>query len=114
MNPRDIIFFRDYKFGHHRFYEVKSVCLGGAGQASIVELQSLTEKPGVDADGRTAETMLVPEPLLRDATIYTNPATARESEAARIAAEQRAHAAETALAKLRQVDAFMRDLGATT
>ena len=71
MQTGDIIFYRDTKFGHHRFYEVQGVFLGGVGQESLVELKSLTEKPGlVTADGVLMPTSFVPEPLLRSWTVY--------------------------------------------
>jgi len=71
MSPHDIIFWRDGKFGCHRFYEVESVHLGAEGQASVIALKPLNEKPARDIDGKVLDVMYVPEPLLRGAAIYT-------------------------------------------
>ncbi len=72
MKPGDLLMYRDDKFCHHRFYEVRGVFLGGVGQESLVELASLTETPGTaDASGRPVKTSLVPEPLLRGRTVYS-------------------------------------------
>lgn len=70
MTPGDIIFWRDEKLGHHRFWEIKGVFLGAVGQESLIELRSLTEKAG-DTYGGLHETTFVPEPLLRNAALYT-------------------------------------------
>lgn len=71
MKPGDIVFWRDDKFGHHRFWEIQGVYLGCQGQESLVELKNLTERPGVPGLTGKATTTFVPEPLLRNVTIYT-------------------------------------------
>jgi hypothetical protein len=66
----DLYVYRDERFGHHRFYGVVGVFLGAAGREGLVELRSLTEKPGC-AYGRDAPaTTTVPEPLLRGVPLY--------------------------------------------
>lgn len=71
MSPGDIVMWQDKQFGKHRFWRIEGVYLGCVGQESLVELRSLTEAPGVPARTGNAETTFVPEPLLRDAMIYT-------------------------------------------
>lgn len=70
MNTGDLIVWRDEKFGHHRFWRVEGIYLGAEGQESLIELRSMTERPGASGAGRH-ETTCVPEPLLRNATVYT-------------------------------------------
>jgi|GEM_PF-5943271 len=70
MRTGDIIFYRDERFGHHRFWEVLSICLGGTGQEGLIELQCLNYEPGEDTDGKKHNTTWVPEPLLRNASVY--------------------------------------------
>ena len=70
MQPGDIIMYGDSHYGHNRFWEVKSVCLGGIGQEGLMELKNLTEKAGRDTEGAKHETTWVPECLLREAKIY--------------------------------------------
>ncbi len=60
----DLIFWRDEKFGKHRFWEVQGVYLGGEEQESLIELKNLLEKPGVPGRTGNATTTFVPEPLL--------------------------------------------------
>lgn len=71
MKPGDIIYCPDDKFGVHRFYRIEGVFLGGIGQQSLVELRSLTEKPGGADTSSPIETTFVPEPLLRGFTVFT-------------------------------------------
>jgi hypothetical protein len=71
MSPGDIVFYRDESFGVHRFWQIKSVCLGGLGQEGLIELHSLTEKPGTDVDGKRHATTWVPEPFIRLMQVYT-------------------------------------------
>lgn len=71
MTPGDIVMWHDRQFGKHRFWKIEGVYLGCEGQESLIELRSLTEKPGVPGRTGGAETTFVPEPLLRDVTIYT-------------------------------------------
>jgi hypothetical protein len=70
MQVHDMILWTDVPFGHNRLWLVKSVCLGGMHTESLVELQSLTEQPGTDTEGRKHGTTWVPEPLLRSVEIY--------------------------------------------
>lgn len=71
MKPGDIVFWRDEKFGKHRFWLIEGYFLGCEGQESVVELRSLTERPGVPGSRGLLETTFVPEPLLRNVIIYT-------------------------------------------
>jgi hypothetical protein len=50
---------------------IDGVFLGAIGQVSLVELRSLTEKPGTAYGKNLPATTFVPEPLLRGFTIYT-------------------------------------------
>lgn len=65
MKPRDIVMYRDTKYGHHRFWEIVSVCLGSVGEEGLIELRSFNYAPGTDTEGRRHVTTWVPEPLLR-------------------------------------------------
>lgn len=78
MKPGDIIFCPDNKFGHHRFYEVNGVFLGAENQVSLIEITSLTEKPGSAHGHSLKPEMLVPEPLLRHFTVYQKKDTGDE------------------------------------
>lgn len=71
MKPNDIVYFEDKQFGHHRFWRIEGVFLGALGQESLVELRSLTERPGHTYGSVVHPTTLVPEPMLRRFTIYT-------------------------------------------
>ena len=71
MKVHDLIVYWDNQFGHHRIWEVKSICLGAAGQESLVELKSLTEKPGICTENRTHYTTWVPEPILRQFPVFS-------------------------------------------
>jgi hypothetical protein len=70
MQVGDLIMYGDSHYGHNRFWEVRSVCLGAVGQEGLVELKSLNEKPGRDTQGVHHDTTWVPECLLRDAKVY--------------------------------------------
>lgn len=70
MKVGSIIYWHGSDFQHHRFYEVQGIHLGGDGQVSLVEIRSLTERDGA-AHGQTISSMFVPEPLLRDAAVYS-------------------------------------------
>jgi hypothetical protein len=61
----------DIIYVSNRFYKIESVILGAIGQQSLIELRSLTERPGRNVDGIIIETTYVPEPLLRGFTVYT-------------------------------------------
>lgn len=71
MKPGDIILWNDDKFGKHRIWRVEGVYLGCQGQESLVELRNLLEAPGVPGRTGNAETTFVPEPLVRNARLYT-------------------------------------------
>ncbi|SDQ98630.1 hypothetical protein SAMN05519103_00313 [Rhizobiales bacterium GAS113] len=72
MKPGDIVFWRDDKFGHHRFWEILGVFLGAEGQEGVIELKSLNYRPAHSHVARVHETTFVPEPLLRKGvTVYT-------------------------------------------
>lgn len=70
MKPGDLIFWRDDKFGKHRFWQVEGVYLGCDGQEGLVELRNLFEKPGVPGRAGNAATTFVPEPLVRNMPLY--------------------------------------------
>src|SRR5271166_3774454 len=82
MKPDDILLYRDTIFGHHRFWEIISVCLGAEKQEGLIELKSLNYTPGTDTEGRRPVTTWVPEPLLRGLLIYAAPAQESRSGAA--------------------------------
>jgi hypothetical protein len=68
----DIVILTNKESGKwNRFYEIKSICYGVAGQEDLIELKSLTESPGVDSGGNAHLTTWVPEPLVRGNAIYT-------------------------------------------
>lgn len=71
MKPNDIIYCPDKKFGHHRFYRVVGCHYGALGHESVIELESLTENPGVAYGRCLPKTTMVPEPLLRGFVCYT-------------------------------------------
>lgn len=60
----NVLIWRDEKFGHHRYFEVLGIYLGGENTESLIELRSLGEKPGYDGDNERATTF-VPECLTR-------------------------------------------------
>ena len=70
MQVGDLIMYGDANYGHNRFWEVRSVCLGAVGQQGLIELKSLNEKPGRDTEGIRHDTTWVPECLIRDAKTY--------------------------------------------
>lgn len=70
MSPGDLIFWRDEKFGKHRFWQVEGVYLGCDGQEGLVEIRNLFEKPGVPGRTGNAVTTFVPEPLVRNMPLY--------------------------------------------
>ncbi len=74
MKVYDLIVYWDNQYGHHRIWQVKSICLGALGQESLVELKSLTEKPGICTESRTHYTTWVPEPILRQFPIFSQTA----------------------------------------
>lgn len=63
--PGDIYQHSDRVMGQRRFYEVTAVCLGALGQVGLIGIKPLSEKPGVDTEGKVHETMWVPDPLFR-------------------------------------------------
>ncbi|MFG6591266.1 hypothetical protein [Sulfitobacter sp. 1A12157] len=65
MNVGSIIFWRDNKFGHHRFWEVRSILLGAEGQESLIGIRSLNYEPGTDETGSPIPELMVPECLIR-------------------------------------------------
>jgi hypothetical protein len=72
VKPGDIIMYRDMVWGkHHRFYEIEGVHLGATGEVGLIRLRSLTETPGHGADGKLIDQIYVPEPLLRNATLFS-------------------------------------------
>lgn len=82
MKPGDIIVWRDKKFARHRFYEVEGVYLGALGQESVIGLKALGQKPAWVSGIGAVPVCYVPEPLLRDAELFT-PSLATLSQEAR-------------------------------
>ena len=72
MKPGDILLWRDAKFGVHRAWRVLSVVLGAEKHESLIEMQSMFEYPGSDADGKKVSTVLVPEVLVRGLTVFNS------------------------------------------
>jgi hypothetical protein len=70
MKPGDIAMWRDDLYGHHRLWEIKGVFLGAEGQESLIQLQSISEKPGI-AFGNALPVLYVPEPMVRSLTVYS-------------------------------------------
>lgn len=63
----DLLIWRDGKFGHNRVWEVEAVLLGGEGVDGLVRLRpAFDTRIAADENGKRAETVLVPECLLRD------------------------------------------------
>lgn len=77
MKPGDIVFCEDKRFGIHRFYLIEGCFYGAQGCESVIELRSMTEKPGVAYGQDLPATTMVPEPLLRGLPVYT-PIPARQ------------------------------------
>lgn len=71
MKPGDIVMWRDEQFGHHRFWEIRAVCLGAEKQESLVRIVSLSENAGKDENGEKHITTVVPECLLRNVIVYS-------------------------------------------
>lgn len=80
MKPNDIVYFEDIQFGHHRFWVVEGVFLGCEGQESLIKLRSLTEKSGYGGPAGPQPTVFVPEPLLRNVTVYTPDISAQSTK----------------------------------
>lgn len=70
MNVGDILLWRDEKYGQHRAWRVVSVLLGATNTESLIEMESMFERPGMDTDGKRMTTVLVPEVLTRSLTIF--------------------------------------------
>jgi len=64
MNVGNVLIYRDEKFGVHRYWEVVGIYLGSVNEESIIELRSISEKPGHDGETLRATTF-VPECLTR-------------------------------------------------
>jgi len=70
MQVGSIVLWRDTKFGVNRAWTIEAVMLGGEGQESLVRLRSMFMRPGIDENGVTHETVVVPEVLLRNLEIF--------------------------------------------
>lgn len=64
MQVGSILIYRDDKFGINRYWEVLGIYLGGETEESLIELRSISEKPGHDGD-TLRPTTFVPECLTR-------------------------------------------------
>ena len=62
----DVLIWRDAKFGHNRIWEVEAILLGGEGVDGVVRLKPMFMPFAADEHGQRAESLLVPECLLRD------------------------------------------------
>jgi hypothetical protein len=51
---------------------VLSVLLGAEKHESLIEMQSMFEFPGCDVDGKKVNTVLVPEVLVRNLTVFNS------------------------------------------
>lgn len=71
LGPGDVLFARGAAGGRILMWEVRSVSIGAVGVEGLVELRSLSERPGMDVDGALHVTTWVPEALLRGMTVYT-------------------------------------------
>lgn len=76
MHVGDILLWRDEKFGRHRAWRVVSILIGAENTESLIEMESMFERPGADADGKRMVTVLVPEVLTRGLTIFGREALA--------------------------------------
>jgi len=70
MQIGSIVLWRDARFGVNRAWTIEAVLLGGEGQESLVRLRSMFMRPGVDEDGKTHDTVVVPEVLIRNLEIF--------------------------------------------
>lgn len=71
LSPGDILRWQcpTYPDNVHR-WRVRSVCLGGLGQESLIEMESLTHKPGIGAEFPVPmPIVIVPEVLVRGLAI---------------------------------------------
>ena len=71
LQPGDVLRWQCPKFPDniHR-WRVRSVCLGGLGQESLIEMESLTHKPGRGAEFDVPmPIVIVPEVLVRSLVI---------------------------------------------
>lgn len=70
MQPGDFVFSLDEATSLLKLWEIKGVFLGAEGQESLVQLQSLMDRPGEwgEAVGKVKRT-LVPEMLVRGRVI---------------------------------------------
>lgn len=70
MKVGSIVLWRDAKFGVNRAWTVEACLYGAEGHESLIRLRSMFEKPGHDENGAVYETVLVPEPLVRNLEIF--------------------------------------------
>lgn len=70
MQVGSIVLWRDAKFGVNRAWTIEAVLLGAEGQESLVRLRSMFMRPGIDEDGVTHETVVVPEVLIRNLEVF--------------------------------------------
>ena len=73
MKPGDIVFYRDTKFGKHRFWEIEGIYLGASGQEGLIGLRSLDRSPGVVGTLGELSVVYVPEPMVRNLPVYSAP-----------------------------------------
>lgn len=71
LRPGDILRWQcpTYPKNIHR-WRVRSVCLGGLGQESLIEMESITHTPGIGAEFPVSmPIVIVPEVLVRNLVI---------------------------------------------
>lgn len=70
MEVHGLVVWWDDRFGHHRIWRIKSICLGAVGVESLAELESMTEKPGTDTEGVLHATTWIPTQFLYGMAVY--------------------------------------------
>lgn len=70
LKVNDILEYRCPRFGLIWQWRVVGIYLGAEHQESLIELTSLTRRPGIASGMERASTMLVPEPMTRSLNIW--------------------------------------------
>ena len=65
----DMLVYTDMMNSQHILWRIEGIYLGAEGQESLIELRNLTQKSGSTSTG-VAATTFVPEPLVRNQTVY--------------------------------------------
>lgn len=80
MKPNDIVHDLDPNTGAHLFWKVVTIYPGEIGQESLVRLVSMSQRPMVDEDGHTHDTVLVPTSILMRANLEVFAPTRHQPE----------------------------------